>query len=318
MWKDKKILITGINGFIASHLAEELIFRGADVHGIVPKGKESKYPLLECDLANTEHTVSAVSEFKPQVIFHLGGQAISSRVNQNPAESFKSNVVSTVSLLEAIRRGHESPLVYASTRDVYASSNPLPYTESQALGSRSLYSSMKLASDELTRAYFSQYGLPVAVVRASNTYGSDDMHWERIIPKTIRSVLYGKRFPLLGNGSASKDFVYVKDVVKGYLLVAEKLLNRECYGQAFNLAGNEPTSVRKIVESIARISGDSIGLEFSSRSEASEGVEYASSEKARKLLGWVPDTPLEKGLRLTYSWYSENRNLILEDDFVHR
>src|SRR3989344_4134161 len=288
MWKDKKVLITGINGFIASHLARNLKNKGSIVYGIVLPGKNSDYPLIDCDLTDIHHAVKAVSDLKPDAIFHLGGQSTAVMAKNEPLESFKSNVITTINLLEAVRTGHKSPLVYASTRDVYDSLSSLPYIEDGNLNPKTIYGCTKLLSENLIKAYFLSYGIPAVAVRASNVYGPNDLKFERIIPAVIKSVVSYENVILFGDGSDSRDFIYAEDLAEGYVILAENLLQGKYFGEAFNFSGEKPFPIKEIAEKIIHISGKEIKIEFSPKPNSTPDIRYSSSDKAKKLLQWNP------------------------------
>jgi CDP-glucose 4,6-dehydratase len=305
MWKGKKVLITGIEGFIGSNLVEKLKKEGAEIYGIELPGKESEHNLLDCDLNDLNQTIKTVSDLNPDIIFHLGGQALPSKAEEEPLETFKSNVITTLHLLEAIRKT-KTPFIYASTREVYDKNNALPYVETQKTENETIYGCTKITSDKLVSTYFKSYGLPVAIIRASNTYGPKDMNFRRIIPRTIKSEVLKENLVLYGDGSPSRDYIFVEDLVRGYLSIGESLFQGRNFGEAFNLAGKKPFTVKEIVSKIKGISGSEIEMKFDEEDVQEKDAQYASSEKAKKLLNWVPEICIDEGLKKTYDWYKNN------------
>jgi len=299
MWKDKKVLVTGINGFIATHLADKLNMLGAEVYGIEKPGKKNKYGLIACDLTDLNQTLDSISKLEPDIIFHLAGQPIASIAKENPIDSFKANVVATLNLLEYCRH-KKIPFVYSSTRDIYDKSKDSPFTEGSSLFPKTIYDSTKLAADNLTSAYFSSYGLPVGIIRASNVYGSKDLNFQRVIPKIMKSIALDQKIDLYGDGSSSRDYIHISDLVDGYILLADNLMQGKNYGEIFNLSGSAPLSVKEIIEKMKSISGKEIKIQFSSTQKEVKDIH---------ILNWNPKIGIDEGLRLTYDWYKNNTEL---------
>lgn len=242
-WYGKQVLVTGGNGFVASHLIKQLIERGAHVTTTVRNphlfnatqlvGIESKNKVLptveQCDLLDFSILRTLCEQYQIDTIFHLAAASIVSTANNSPLSTLDNNVMSTLNILEVARINHIPRIVVASTYKVYGDHDndvqePLPYKEGYTLRGLNVYSASKVCTDILSQTYSSQFKLPVVVVRACNTYGPEDLNFARLIPRTIMCLLSDRPPRILkGHEKALCEYVYVEDVVRAYLLTAEKI-----------------------------------------------------------------------------------------------
>jgi len=167
------------------------------------------------------------------------------------------------------------------------------------------YDVSKSCADLVAAMYAQTYGLPVGIARSANVFGGGDLNFSRLIPDLIRTTIRGERFIIHSDGKFVRDFVYVQDVVKAYLQLAEKLEQTPSLsGHAFNFGCDTPVTVLEIVEKVLSLMGMS-HLHPIIKDQASNEVResYLCSEKAKQLLGWAPSFSLEQGLRETIAWY---------------
>ena len=192
----------------------------------------------------------------------------------------------------------------ASSDKAYGDQDKLPYDEATPLQGRHPYDVAKSCSDLIAQAYGATYRLPVAITRCGNIYGGGDLNWNRIVPGTMRSVLRGERPIIRSDGKLTRDYLYVDDIVNGYMLLAQRLDDPELFGQAFNFGMDDPKSVLDIVQAIIAIS-DYSDLTPIILDEVSNEIEkqYLDSAKAGRVLGWEPRASLKDGLRRTMAWY---------------
>lgn len=316
-WANRNVLTSGGTGLLGSWLTIALVDRGANVVGLIfdedPRshlgrsgydrrihrvyGSVTDYTLIERVL--NEHNI--------ETVFHLAAQSLVGAANRAPLSTFETNIGGTWTLLEAARR---SPtvrrVVVASSDKAYGEQEALPYAETAPLQGRHPYDVSKSCADLIALAYAETYDLPVCVTRCGNIYGGGDLHWDRIVPGTIRSVLRGERPIIRSDGTMTRDYLYVEDIVAAYLLLAECMDDPALHGEAFNFGMNDPKTVLEIVDTICRVASRQ-DLEPIILNEATHEIQhqYLHSSKANRLLGWEPAWSLEAGLRETLAWYRD-------------
>jgi CDP-glucose 4,6-dehydratase len=209
-------------------------------------------------------------------------------------------------LLEACRRSPAvQQIVTASSDKAYGDQEVLPYTEDAPVMGRHPYDVSKSCADLLAQMYAKSYGLPVCVTRCGNFYGGGDLNWNRIVPGTVRSVIRGERPVIRSDGQLTRDYLYVEDGARAYLLLAERLAARPALGgEVFNFSCEHRVTVVELVARILDTMGS--GLEPDVRNEASNEIrdQYLDAAKARTMLGWSPAFTFEAGLRATIDWYT--------------
>ncbi len=314
-WADKRTLVTGCTGILGSWLTMGLVDQGADIVGLVydenPRsqlarsGYLSRITVLRGSVTDFGLMESILNDFEIEIVFHLAAQALVTVANNSPLSTFETNIRGTWNVLEAARRsGKVQRLILASSDKAYGDQEELPYTEDAPLLGRHPYDVSKSCADMIALAYAHTYELPLAVTRCGNIYGGGDLHWERIVPGTIRSAIHGERPTIRSDGSFKRDYIYVKDIVSAYLLLAEKLNDTSLQGEALNFGHDSPLSVLEVVHEILSAVGRG-DLEPLILNEAEHEIhsQYLDSRKARRLLGWQPGYSLQEGLRETVAWY---------------
>lgn len=315
-WRDRRVLLTGATGLLGGWVLDRLLALGADPvclvrdevsrsraaqsgslgQATVVRGQLEDYLLLERTL----------NEYEVQTVLHLGAQTIVTIANRGPLSTFESNIRGTWNLLEACRRVNlADSIVVASSDKAYGEAAGLPYDESFPLRGTHPYDVSKSCADLIATAYHHTYGLPVTIARCGNFYGGGDLNFNRIVPGTVRSALYGERPVVRSDGSLRRDYVYVEDGVHAYLLLAERMTqDRGLHGEAFNFSNEKPKTVLEVVDATLRAAGrpdlDPVVL-----GQAANEIEhqYLSAGKARQRLGWAPLYTLEDGLQRTVAWY---------------
>lgn len=329
-WKNKKIIITGANGFLASHLTISLLQRQAKVTGIIKediplsflniKLKEKKYKNLKMvkgDIVNYAFIKKVFKNYKPDVCFHLAAQAIVGSANKSPIPTLKTNILGTWNILEAVRAySSKTKLIVASSDKAYGEHKRLPYTEDAALQAQHPYDASKACADILTRTYAHTYNLAATVTRCANIYGPADPNFSRIIPDTIRSIALNKEPVIRSDGTPIRDYIYIEDVVCAYLCLAKALyLNKNnVRGEAFNFGTGKPISVLKLVRLILKLSGkNKLKPKILSKGKIKGEIDrqYLSSKKANRILRWHCRYSLAEGLNKTlHSKYPLTRKLL--------
>ena len=303
-----KILITGAHGFIGSHLTRELIEKGHEI-GIIKRKSSNlwrikdlshKLSSYDVDLRYTEGVIKAVTDFKPDIIYHLATYYAVDHKSEEVALMVNSNVLGTINLLEAARWLRLELFVNTSSCFVYKLSGEKLREESE-LDPLNFYALTKIYAEEASTFYAQKYGLKVVTFRLFPPYGPAD-HERRLIPFVIRSLLKGEP-PKLTSGRQKWDFVYVGDIVNVYTKLLDFLDSFENH-EIFNIGTGQASSVREVVSQIKRIMGVSIEPLWGAIPHRKNEVWFmcADISKAKAFLGWKPKT-LREGLELTIEWY---------------
>lgn len=318
-WKNRTAFVTGATGFIGAHVTRLLVEQGARVVCLqrdavranaldlfdlrrrvtVIQGSLEDYALLE----------RILNEYEIEAVFHLAAQAIVGAANRSPLSTFETNIRGSYFLLEACRVSQTvKRVVVASSDKAYGSHEALPYHEDYPLLGLFPYDASKVCTDVLARSYAHSYGLPVAVTRFANIYGPGDMNLSRIIPGTILSVLRGEAPIIRSDGTPLREFVYVDDVARGYLTLAEQI--ETARGEAFNFGGGEPVQMLALVKRIIALAGLEGQLTpnvlLKQKIEREIDAQYLSAEKAETRLGWRAEIGLDAGLLRTIDWYRQH------------
>ena len=315
-WGNKNVFLTGCTGFLGSYLAKELVNLGANVTGLVRdnvpksnlyKGEEFKRINTASGAIEDEPILERIlGEYEIDTVFHIAAQAIVGIANRNPMGTFESNIRGTYNILEAARR---SPLVkrivVASSDKAYGDQTQLPYHEDMPLKGSHPYDVSKSCTDLIAQAYHKTYGLPVCITRCGNLYGGGDLNFNRIIPQTIKSVLRGERPVIRSDGTFIRDYFYVEDAVKAYLLLAEKMIDSGLEGQAFNFSNEIQLTVLELVNKILALMKTDLTPVILNQGSNEIIHQYLSSKKASEILGWKPSFTIDQGLIRTIDWYKE-------------
>jgi len=314
-WRNRRAIVTGATGIVGSWLAEELIRRGAVVVALV-RDDEPQSRFYAEEISQACHVVNgnlsditdccrAINDYEVEVVFHLGAQTIVGAAARDPLACFESNIRGTYNLLEACRRFKDlvKTVVVASSDKAYGDSDVLPYTEDMPLRGRHPYDASKSCGDILSDTYAHAYSMNVTVARCGNIYGGGDLNWSRVVPGTVRALLEGTRPILRSDGSNTRDYVYVRDVIDAYIGLAEQSTRAEITGQAFNFSPQARHSVLDIVNAIGtemKLDPDPVILATASGEIKHQTLD---ASKAQRLLGWRAQWSLEEGLRETIAWY---------------
>lgn len=313
-WNDKNVFITGCTGLLGSWLINALIENGANVIGLVrdqvPKsnlytlGLDKNIITVKGELENYFLLERSLNEYEIDTVFHLGAQTIVGIANSNPISTFDSNIKGTWNILEAARRSKNiERVVFASSDKAYGAQEKLPYSEDAPLEGRHPYDVSKSCADLLCQSYHQTYQLPVCITRCGNFYGGGDLNFNRIVPGTIRSILYNERPIIRSDGSLIRDYFYIEDGVGAYLKLAEKMDDHDILGESFNFSTEKPLSVLEIVNKILEVMDSNLEPKILNGSSNEIERQYLSAEKARKILKWNHLYDLEDGLEKTVGWY---------------
>lgn len=316
-WNSKSVLVTGGTGLVGGWLIKELLRKGARVSSLIldldtsselyRSNDINKINVINGNLASYADVTRAVSQSEATTIIHLGAQTIVGTAITDPINTFKSNIEGTWNLLEAARLMPDriKSIVVASSDKAYGTSVCLPYTESQALHGDGPYDVSKSCTDLIAQTYGNTYGVPVTIARCGNIYGGGDLNWSRIVPGTFRDIHEGTQTKLRSDGTFTRDYVHVSDIVDAYLHLARETELQEIAGEAFNFSRDEPLSVLEIHKAIYE-AASAIYVEPLIFNQAKSEIkdQHLDSAKAREKLGWASKISLQEGLARTFDWYS--------------
>jgi len=307
-WRGRPVLVTGATGLLGSWLTRRLDEAGAQVVCVVRGShKLNGVKVVQGDIRNAALVEQVAKQYAVDTVMHVAAQAVVGIANENPIPTFESNIQGTWNVLEACRRtATVRAVVVASSDKAYGDQPELPCTEEARLEGRNPYDVSKACADMIAHSYAHAFGLPVAITRCGNFYGGGDLHWQRIVPGTIRSALRGERPVIRSDGQSIRDYFYVEDGAAAYMLLAEELHRRPALrGKAFNFSNELQVTALDLICRILRLMGSDLEPEI--RNEASNEIrhQYLSAARARRELAWQPLFTLEEGLRRTIQWYRE-------------
>jgi CDP-glucose 4,6-dehydratase len=203
-----------------------------------------------------------------------------------------------------VHRSLVARVVIASSDKAYGDGPTLPYTEDMPANGRHPYDVSKSCTDLIALSYAHTYDLPVTVARCGNIYGGGDLNWSRIVPGTIRSLHRGERPIIRSNGLFTRDYIYVQDVVDGYLRLAERTNDASVKGEAFNFSPETRVTVLEITNAIQRLMRrEDLAPEILDQARGEIRDQYLDSTKAKTRLGWTARHSLDAGLAETIAWY---------------
>lgn len=298
-------LVTGADGFIGSWLVEGLLERGYRVVSYVRNAgsrRSWREHVAVGDVRNVDRITELIRRFHVDYVFHLAAQAIVPIAKDLPYITHDVNVRGTLAVMEACKRaGCVKAIVVASTDKVYGEAKH-PYRERDSLSGLAPYEASKVCADILAHSYGKTYNLPVRVVRCGNVYGGGDLQFSRIVPGTIMAYLRGDPPVIRSDGTPVREYIYVKDVVNAYIMIAEWSGDREGVS-VFNVGSGETISVLDLVYKIRELMQATVKPII--LNEAKNELQYQRLDhtKIALLLGWEPLYTLDAGLRETIRWY---------------
>lgn len=310
---NQRILVTGGTGFVGSHVVEALVQLGAQV--VVPyrtinpysyfsyQALQEKVLMVGCDINDAQRVFDIVNRYEIKTIFHLAAQPIVTTAYHNPQETLQTNIMGTVNILEAARRLERvTGVIVASSDKAYGKTDQI-YVENHPLHGDHPYEVSKSAADLIAQTYFKTYGLPVVITRFGNIYGEGDLNQSRIIPGIMLALAKSEPLILRSNGQYERAYLYVKDVVSGYLTIAE-ILN-DVVGQAFNFGTDEVYSVIDLIRQVEKLLGKEVRYFIEGTAINEIPSQKLDWTKSQQLLGWQPRHPLGLVVEQIFQWYQK-------------
>lgn len=321
----KKLLVTGADGFIGSHLTEELIGLGYDVRAFVfynsfqasgwldrvPAAVRSEIEIVRGDIRDSYRVKEAMKGCG--IVFHLAALIAIPYSYHAPESYIETNIKGTLNVLQAARALEVEKVVQTSTSEVYGTARYVPINEDHPLRGQSPYAASKIGADQLALSFYDSFSTPVAVIRPFNTYGPRQSS-RAVIPTIITQIARGEPVIKLGSLLPTRDFSFVKDTVRGFINVAE---SEKTVGEVINIGSGFEISIGETVELIAELMGAETEVETDQdrlRPEKSE-VErlWADTSKAELLFRWNPEygglSGFRRGLQETIQWFCEPENM---------
>ena len=319
--KDKKILVTGADGFIGSHLVEALIAEGAKVRAFcyynsfnswgwldsLPKDTLSEIDVFTGDVRDPYGVKKSMENI--DVVFHLAALIGIPYSYHSPETYVDTNIKGTLNILQAARELKTEKVLVTSTSEVYGSAIYTPIDEKHPRQAQSPYSATKIGADAIAESFSRSFDLPVVTVRPFNTYGPRQSA-RAVIPTVITQLLSGEEEITLGALEPTRDFVYVSDTAKGFVEIAKA---DETFGKEINIATGKEISIGSVAEKLIDIINPSARIKANEeriRPKKSEVTRLlGSNEKILNLTNWKPEYSLEEGLQETIEWFKDAENV---------
>lgn len=324
-WNGKKVLITGSEGFIGSHLTERMVKLGADVTALVQYNSFNNWGWIDTFDSNIKNQLKVVTgdirEYDgmkriikdQQIVFHLAALIAIPYSYLSPMAYVRTNVEGTTNVLEACREYNVEKIVHTSTSETYGTALYVPIDEKHPMQGQSPYSASKIGADKIAESYYKSFNLPVATIRPFNTYGPRQSA-RAVIPTIISQIIAGKKEIKLGSLTPTRDFNYVKDTAEAFVKIAE---SDKTIGEVINAGSNYEISIGDLVKKIAMLMNKEIKITSEDerlRPEKSEVNRlWADNKKIKNLTGWQPSYTLDKGLEETIAWIKDNINYFKTD-----
>lgn len=325
--KNKKILITGADGFIGSHLTQELVRLGCKVKAFVfynsfnswgwldsiEKNELSKIEVFSGDVRDPNGVRRAMQGC--DAVFHLAALIGIPFSYHSPDSYVDTNIKGTLNILQAAKDLEVKRVLVTSTSEVYGTAQYVPIDEKHPLQGQSPYSATKIAADKIAESFYRSFDIPVTVVRPFNTYGPRQSA-RAVIPTIITQLLAGKKDIKLGDLRPKRDLNYVSDVCKGFIEIVK---SDKTIGEEINICSNIEFSIKELAQKITSLINSKAKVVCDKqrlRPKKSEIMRLCGdNSKIKKLTAWKPEYSISRGLKETIKWFSnkDNKKMYKED-----
>ena len=316
---ERRVLVTGADGFIGSHLAEMLVQNGARVTVLSQYNsfnfwgwlEDSPYvdrmTVVSGDVRDAHLCLELTRDI--EIVFHLAALIPIPYSYLAPDSYVDTNVKGTLYMLQAARRNGVARFIQTSTSEVYGSAVYVPIDEKHPLQAQSPYSATKIASDAIATSFYNAFECPVIIARPFNTYGPRQSA-RAVIPTIVSQIADGAATLELGDLSTSRDLTFVEDTCRGFLKLAEM---EGGIGEVFNIGSNQEITIGELVKAISKVLGREVSVTTKKerlRPPKSEVLRLrCDSRKIQAATGFAPEVSLEQGLRRTCEWFADSKNL---------
>lgn len=319
--KNQNILVTGGTGFIGSHLIEGLVGQKCKIittfQTLSPgtyfytQKLNLKVKMILTDVCDFDQIFHQITKHQIDYIFHLAAQPLVETAYYNPKMTLKTNILGTINVLESARLFPKvKGVVIASSDKAYgklaaktARGIKTKYLETDPLNGDHPYEVSKSSADLIAQAYFKTYNVPVIITRFGNVYGEGDLNFDRLIPGIMEAMINKGTLEIRSNGKYRRDYLYVKDVVKGYLLLLQHI--DKVKGQAFNFGSKDNYSVIDLITLIEKILKKKVSYKILRTAKNEIPYQSLDYSKAVTLLKWQPKNKLAAVINKVYQWYNK-------------
>ena len=315
----KKILVTGADGFIGSHLVEMLVSKGHKVKALSQYNSSNNFGCLEninckkkIEIFTGDIRDSNYCEYISKdidIIFHLAaliGIPYSYMAIENYIET---NIKGTVNICYAAKKNNVSRLIHTSTSEVYGTAQYVPIDERHPLQPQSPYSATKIAADAMVMSFYNSFNLPITIARPFNTYGPRQSA-RAVIPTIITQIASGKKKIKLGDLSPTRDFNYVEDCCRGFIMLSE---SKKTIGEIINIGSNTEISIGEIFDLIKELMSSDATLSNDKQRKRPKNSEVfrlcCDNKKIKELVSYKPKINIRNGLKKTINWITKPENL---------
>lgn len=323
--KGRKVLVTGAEGFIGSHLVERLVNIGAEVTALVKNNELKSLGWIDTltheirgsirvvtgDILEYECVKNAIKG--KSVVFHLAAINTIPCSYYSPFAYIKTNIEGTGNVMEACLENGIDKIIHVSSSEVYGTASYSPIDENHPLLGNSPYSASKIGADKIVECFFKSYNVPAVIIRPFDTYGPRQSA-RAVVPNIISQIYSGKKIIRLGCKYCTRDFTYVKDMANAFIKITE---SDKTIGEVINAGCGSEISLGELVESIVKISGKKVRFVFNKEGQQGESKKSykaaCDSSKVRLLTGWAPLYSMEAGLAETMEWLKKNIDMYNAD-----
>ena len=319
-----KILVTGADGFIGSHLVEKLVSSGYNVKAFVLYNSQNSWGWLDHVDKSIKDEIEVISgDIRDpfllskvlndcEIVYHLAALIAIPYSYISPISYIKTNIIGTLNLLEAAKNKGVKKFIHTSTSEIYGTAKYVPIDENHPINSQSPYAASKTGADQLVLSYFKSFNLPAVILRPFNTYGPRQSN-RAIIPTVITQILKGNNKIKVGNIHPTRDFTYIDDTVNGFICA---LKSKNIEGKVLNLGAGFEISIKETITIIAKLIGTDIEIITDLErmgSKSSEVDRLYSNNSSSEILNWQPKFKgvegFKTGLKKSIDWFSDKKNL---------